>query len=240
MPLTQLFVTSGTFWRGDDFTSSPTTNHLLVHFGQIRRIYSPREMRHLDYLLQFTSDIGHLKGTENIPADAMFRTINAFFLIHAQTWQNLWRSSLKIRSFRTYFETIQLSWSTCSEQHVLNSNLDIVCDTSTGKIRPFVPESFRRVFFSSLHNLSHPDANASIKLMTERYVWPQMKSDIRLWARTCKQCQKAQVGRHTRTPVDPFPSPDERFEHVHIDITCPLPPCKGYTYLLTCVDRFSR
>ncbi len=35
--LTQLFVTSGIFWRGDDFTSSPTTNHLLVHSGQIRR-----------------------------------------------------------------------------------------------------------------------------------------------------------------------------------------------------------
>ncbi len=47
------------------------------------------------------------------------------------------------------------------------SNLDIVCDTSTGKIRPFVPESFQCVFFSSLYNLSHPGMNASIKLMTE-------------------------------------------------------------------------
>ena len=28
MLLTQLFITSGIFWRGDDFTSSPTTNHL--------------------------------------------------------------------------------------------------------------------------------------------------------------------------------------------------------------------
>ena len=53
---------------------------------------------------------------------------------------------------------------------VPNSNLDIVFDTSTGKIRLFVPESFRRVFFSNLHNSSHPGANASIKLMTERYV----------------------------------------------------------------------
>ena len=121
---------------------------------------------------------------------------------------------------------------------VPNSNLDIVCDTSTGKIRPFVPELFQRIFFSSFHNLFHPDANASVKLLTERYVWPRMKSDIRLWARTCELCQKAKVGRHTRTPVDLFLSPDERFEHVHIDVTCPLSPCKVYTYLLTCVDRF--
>ena len=67
-----------------------------------------------------------------------------------------------------------------------------------------------------------------------------MKSDIRLWVRTCEQCQKAKVGRHTWTPVDPFPSPDERFEHVHIDITSLLPPCEGYTYLLTCTHHFSR
>ena len=51
--------------------------------------------------------------------------------------------------------------------HVPNSNLDIVCDISIGKICPFVPESFQHIFFSSLHNLSHLGANASIKLLTE-------------------------------------------------------------------------
>ena len=49
----------------------------------------------------------------------------------------------------------------------------------------------------------------------------------------------SKVREHTRTPIDSFPSPDERFEHVHIDITGPLSPCEGYTYLLTCVYRFS-
>ena len=27
---------------------------------------------------------------------------------------------------------------------------------------------------------------------------------------------------------------------VHIDLVGPLPPSRGFTYLLTCVDRFSR
>ena len=44
----------------------------------------------------------------------------------------------------------------------------------------------------------------------------------------------------TRGCIDLFPSPDERFKHMDIDITGPLPPCEEYTYLLTCVDRFSR
>ena len=42
-------------------------------------------MRNLDYLLQFTSDIRHLKGAENISADAMSRMIYAIFFIYAQT-----------------------------------------------------------------------------------------------------------------------------------------------------------
>ena len=66
-----------------------------------------------------------------------------------------------------------------------------------------------------------------------------MKADIRQWAKACVPCQKAKVGRHTRSPFGSFPSPDERFAHVHVDITGPLPLCEGQSYLLTCVGRFS-
>ena len=96
---------------------------------------------------------------------------------------------------------------------------------------PVCSESFQHNFFFSLHNLSHPGANASIKLLKERYIWPCMKSDIQLWPRTCEQCQKAKVGRHTQTPVNHFPSPDEQFEHVHIDIIGPLPPSERLVWL---------
>ena len=34
--------------------------------------------------------------------------------------------------------------------------------------------------------------------------------------------------------------PDIRFDHVHIDLVGPLPTCKGYSYLLTIVDCFTR
>lgn len=35
------------------------------------------------------------------------------------------------------------------------------------------------------------------------------------------------------------PFPDEQFEDVYIDITGPLLPCRGNTYLLICIDCFS-
>ena len=48
------------------------------------------------------------------------------------------------------------------------------------------------------------------------------------------------VHKHTVTPHASFSVPDARFAVVHIDLVGPLPPCKGYTYILTCIDRFTR
>ena len=40
---------------------------------------SPREIRHLGFISQFTTDIRHIKGTENVVADARSRNaVNAF------------------------------------------------------------------------------------------------------------------------------------------------------------------
>lgn len=44
----------------------------------------------------------------------------------------------------------------------------------------------------------------------------------------------------TQSPIQFFRLPGMRFGHVHIDIVGPLPPCQGFTYLLTCVGRFTR
>ena len=46
--------------------------------------------------------------------------------------------------------------------------------------------------------------------------------------------------RHTVTPLGTFANPDARFDQIHVDIVGPQPPSRGFTYLLTCVDRFTR
>ncbi|GBM02800.1 hypothetical protein AVEN_51988-1 [Araneus ventricosus] len=77
-------------------------------------------------------------------------------------------------------------------------------------------------------------------MIRERYVWPSMKADVTLWARTCLKCQQARVLRHTRSKHGDFVPPSARFEHVHIDLVGPLPPSEGFGYCLPCVDRFSK
>ncbi len=63
---------------------------------------------------------------------------------------------------------------------------------------------------------------------------------MRRWARSCLHCQCANVHKHTAAPLATFATPDARFDHVHIDLVGPLLPSNVYTYLLTCMDRFTR
>ena len=199
--------------------------------------YSPREVRHLDYISQFTTDIRHISGKNNVVADTLSRmeigsiqtpsTIDFNAIATAQKddeeLQQLTETSLKLQPL-----PLPTSEST------------ILCDTSTSNPRPYIPAKFRRVVFDALHNLSHPGINATQQLITERFVWPGINKDVRSWTKRCLQCQRCKVHRHTKTPIGTFATPDARFDHIHIDLVGPLPPSNGNAYLLTCVDRFTR
>ena len=100
--------------------------------------------------------------------------------------------------------------------------------------------AFRRAIFDKFHSLSHPGIHATQKLIAARYVWPSMNADIRRWARSCPQCQQCKVFRHTKAPISGFAASERRFGHVHIDLVGPLPHSKGFTYILTMFDRFTR
>ena len=51
---------------------------------------------------------------------------------------------------------------------------------------------------------------------------------------------ESKVTRHTKAPLALFKVPERRFDHVNVDLVGPLSPSRGYTYLLTMVDRTTR
>ena len=109
----------------------------------------------------------------------------------------------------------------------MNNNGSLYCDTSTGTIRPYVPKSLRKEIFDVIHGLSHPSGRTTSKLIKQKFVWPGMRKDIVNWARTCVACQRAKIQRHTRNSPQTFDTPDNRFDHVHLDLVGPLPSSKG-------------
>ena len=76
-----------------------------------------------------------------------------------------------------------------------------------------------------------------------------MDVDIKGWCKECTDCQRAKIGRHTKSAVQPFDLPvSNRFEAVHVDIVGPLPPASTFNssystdalYLVTFIDRATR
>ncbi len=57
-------------------------------------------------------------------------------------------------------------------------------DVSTGVFRPTVPQKFRQDIFLNLHNISHPGRLASSRLVSSRFVWRGLSSDITAWTRS--------------------------------------------------------
>ena len=204
--------------------------------------YSPRQARHLDYISQFTSNICHVHGRDNVVADALSR-VETNALLTGQPPQVDFAAMAKTQVTDPQIRALQSSPSSTLvvEAVPLTDSPDpLYCDTSTGTQRPLVPLPWRRIVFDSLHRLSHPGIRATQKLITSRFVWPGINADVRRWTRSCVHCQRAKVQRHTTAPHTPFPAPNSRFDVIHIDIVGPLPTSRGFTYLLTCVDRFTR
>ncbi|GBN10944.1 hypothetical protein AVEN_191874-1 [Araneus ventricosus] len=114
------------------------------------------------------------------------------------------------------------------------------CDTLTGKIRPFVPLTQRKEIFETLHGISHPGREATVKLIADRFVWPNIEVDCEKWTKACIPCQRSKIRAHTKSPINNIPVDNERFFHVHLDLIGPLPTSQNDTYCLTMIDRFTR
>jgi hypothetical protein len=113
-------------------------------------------------------------------------------------------------------------------------------DVSTCVFRPIVPQKFHRDIFLNLHNISHPGRLASRRLVTFRFVWRGLSSDITAWTRSCLCCQQGKIHRHVRLQPLPIPIPQRRFSHFHIDLVRPLQSINYCSHILTVIDRTSK
>ncbi|KAG6438720.1 hypothetical protein O3G_MSEX000172 [Manduca sexta] len=212
------------------------TDHkpLIYAFSQRREKLPPPQLNQLTFISQFTTSIVHVSGKDNVVADTMSRveSINLLDDYGALAKDQENDSELK--------EMISKSSLKLEKVPIPGKNLSIFCDTSTGKPRPYLTPPFRRAYFNKLHDLSHPGARGSARLVTDRFIWPGINKDCREWARFCTVCQRSKVTRHTSAPIGNITSPTKRFRHIHIDIIGPLPPSSGYQYCLTAIDRYTR
>lgn len=196
---------------------------------------SPRQFRHLDFIGQFSTDIRHISGDSNVVADALSRIEQVQSTLDFESLAEEQQDDVELKKFLED----QSSGLKLKLLKIPGTEASVFCDVATRTARPFITKGFRRVAFDAVHRLSHPGIKATVKLVTQRYVWPSIKSDCRQWARNCIQCQRSKITRHVSAPVGNFVPPSARFEHVHLDIVI-MPSSEGHRYCLTMVDRYTR
>ena len=161
-------------------------------------------------MAEYTSDVQHIAGKNNVVADALSRppaghqrpssqsskgenvkVPSGLLVASGSEWVSAVSSSSP--SPPVDYAALAAHQRTCpsvaqarasealSIQLVEVDGTQLWCDTSGGRLRPVVPEADRRAVFDAVHNISHPGMRASIRLISSRFIWCGMANQIRTW-----------------------------------------------------------
>ncbi|GFX66197.1 retrovirus-related Pol polyprotein from transposon 17.6 [Trichonephila clavipes] len=157
-----------------DFTVFTDHKPLTYAFRQKSDKCSPRQIRQLDFIFQFTTNIVHIPGSDNIAADVLSRVSAITFpsQIDYDCIAETQQTDQELHTLIASGTSLELKKVTFP-----NSSTEIMCDLSTGTARPYIPKQHRQDVFSAMHNLSHPGIRRSVHLMKQRFVWPSISSD---------------------------------------------------------------
>ncbi|GFS69483.1 hypothetical protein TNCV_3893671 [Trichonephila clavipes] len=61
---------------------------------------------------------------------------------------------------------------------VIELEYTIIYDVSTGQPRTYIPAAFRREIFEHYHKTSHPSIRSSVKLISKKFFWPNLRRDV--------------------------------------------------------------
>ena len=124
-------------------------------------------------------------------------------------------------------------------QYVAFGDNKLFCEISGARPRPYLPEPLRLFVQKQLH-FDHKGQKEAVNRVSSHYFWKSMKTDIVNFIKTCHGCQSTKPSKQKPPHIGTFEEPDQRFTHCHLDIVGPLPPSKGYKYILTIKDRFTK
>lgn len=61
-----------------------------------------------------------------------------------------------------------------------------------------------------------------------------LQKGVRKWVQECSECQQSKANRQTNSLISSLTA------HVHIILVDPFPRYNDFTYLFTCIERFTR
>ncbi len=118
-------------------------------------------------------------------------------------------------------------------------------ETKLSKTRIVIPRSLREDVLYANHDHilagGHNSYETTMKKLRQRYYWYGMRVDVELWIRGCATCAETSKGtqKWPQAPLNPVLR-GYRNQCIAIDMIGPLTKSKGFQYILTIVDEFTR
>jgi len=202
------------------------TDHKPLVYALTLKDPSPRQLHQTCFLSQFDCKIRYIPGNTNIVADCLSRpfinSIECFNFLDIDSLRNNQNEAVK-ECQQTSLKLVKIN--------------DIWFDkTHSDLLRPIIPQEWRAICIKAFHEIGHYGYKSTFQLMHLQLVWYKMRKDIKNYVSNCIRCNKNKVSRGTKLTSVKFDELD-KLEHLHIDITGPLPPNKGYRFLLCLIDR---
>ena len=195
------------FLEGPSFVAYTYHKPLTFCMSKMSEPWSSRQQRHLSYISEFTTDIRHIRGKDNLVADTLSRA-NIDFIQLGIDFRGMaadQRDDPEVQALRTATSSLQAQDIPFGVQGVT-----LPRDTSTGHARPIVPAGWICQVFDLIHGLSHPSMQATRKLIASKFIWNGLQKQVGIWAKACIPCQTSKIQRHIKAPIDKFTVPHRR------------------------------
>ena len=228
------------YLEGVQFSAFTDHRPLVSSIRKRSDSWTDRQRRQLSELAEYCMTLEYQAGPFNVVADCLSRVESTATDVHEVQLGIDFRAVAEAQARDPEAPAYKTSITGLKWKEIDMDGIKLLCDVSTGKPRPLLPQQFRRPAFDTVHGLGHPSIRTTVKAMKSKYVWHGIGRDVALWAKTCLPCQQSKIYRHTRAPLQNFPPPSRRFGHIHVDVVGPLPESEGYSYLFTLTERTTR
>jgi hypothetical protein len=154
-------------WPFTIYTDHKPLTHALQRASEP---WTARQCRHLSYVAEFTSDVCHISGVDNVVADTMSRppphTANC--AVAGAAADDCMLAVVEVTTSWLNYAAIAARQASCpdvaalarhSSLHVQTANVggvQLLCDMSTGTARPLIPTADKKHVFTAFHTLAHP------------------------------------------------------------------------------------
>ncbi|KAG5873594.1 hypothetical protein JTB14_014407 [Gonioctena quinquepunctata] len=198
-------------------------------------------------LQQYSFDLVHRKGKENVVPDMLSRTVPIIDALDIAVNVDLGKSDkwydrmlYDVDSNPLRFPTWRISDSKLYKyvQFKKIPGLDFHDDWKL-----VIPKNKRKDILLKCHDdpqAGHPGAFKTFKRVSEHFYWPKMKADISSHVKRCKVCcENKPEQRKPAGLLTPHRVVDRPFQLVCCDLIGPLPRSnRGFKFILVIVDNF--